>query len=190
MVIWCEHPVWSSAFQRMMPGELPHEHISRERRKARQFQTLVKGSMAVEWSDAHLLGGSTAGSSSWKAMQAERMLARKKVSGTTVAVEMPREHPSLSLPSHTQVANVIAKCLPLQSVEHFRKAFDSCCPPQTEVDYIPSPKARSCETETRTTEEEGPTAICSCSGGGCTGTTDACPSGAITCLSITATWRR
>ena len=127
--------------------------------------------------------------SCWKTMKVKRMLARKKVSGTTVAVGMLREHPSLSFPSHTQVANVIAKCLPLQSVEHFCKAFDSCCPP-TEVDYVPSPKARSCETDTRMTKEEGPTAICSCSGGGCTGTTDVCPSGAITCLSITATWRR
>jgi hypothetical protein len=41
-----------------------------------------------------------------------------------------RDHPSLSFPSHVQVAKVVAKCLPLRSVDPFLSKFESFVPPR------------------------------------------------------------
>ena len=45
-------------------------------------------------------------------------------------VDFLREHPSLSFASHVQVAKVIAKCLPLRSVDPFLSKFEYFVPPR------------------------------------------------------------
>ncbi len=58
------------------------------------------------------------------------MKAARKMIRETKGLEIGLfcEDPSLSLASHNQVANVIAKCLPLQSVAPFRFMFNMKVP--------------------------------------------------------------
>ena len=58
-------------------------------------------------------------------------LARKTIVETEGLHEVGflRDHPSLSFASHVQVAKVIAKCLPLRSVDPFLSKFESFVPP-------------------------------------------------------------
>ncbi|KAI2492940.1 hypothetical protein MHU86_21618 [Fragilaria crotonensis] len=124
---WRQRPVRSGVFQRTLPGELSRVIIVATKvrsvptgdAKVKKTRTLkaVKATKQIiretEGLDVDLL---RAGRRSWKTVKAARKTLKE--SGA-LSGPLLRQHPSLALASHNQVANVIAKCLPLQSVEAF-----------------------------------------------------------------------
>jgi hypothetical protein len=143
---WRQRPVRSGVFQRTLPGELSRAIIVARKVPSAatgnskdsccpqglsdcevQMKRTVNAAMKIfretEGLDVHLLCAKTR---TWNRVKA----ARKTIKETECSpVPLLRGHPSFSLARHTQVANVIAKCLPLQSVESFLCRFNSCRPP-------------------------------------------------------------
>ena len=95
-------------------------------RKTRTLKTVKAARQIIretEGSDVDLLRAKTR---SWKTVKAARKTLKESAG---LAGPLLRQHPSLSLASHNQVANVIAKCLPLRSVKAFLFQFNSFRPP-------------------------------------------------------------
>jgi hypothetical protein len=111
-------------------------------RTARTMKTVKAARQVIrdtEGLDVDLL---RAKSRSWKKVKS----ARKTIKDTVGLSSHPlllRQHPSLSLASHTQVANVIAKCLPLQSVERFLSKFNSFRPPPLQKQKKPRKRKKN-----------------------------------------------
>ena len=134
---WRERPVRArphGPFQRTLPGELSRAIIL-TRVNNRQSIPLMENAMSAsnatvgDTMEANAADGSIF--SKRKTSTRKRVKAARKIIKETKDLEIGllREHPSLSLASHNQVANVIAKCLPLQSVAPFMAMFNTFRPP-------------------------------------------------------------
>ena len=127
---WRKRPVRDSArrpFRRTLPGELSRSiivsRVSRDSSIPVTFGVSTATTVSVDITvDTDASGQVT---SRRRAKAARKAI--KEASGSKVG--LLREHPSLSLASHTQVANVIVKCLPLHSVDPFLLKFNSFRPP-------------------------------------------------------------
>ena len=128
---WRDRPVRASpcgAFRRTLPGELSREIIVAKVECGRFNSVLDKlnaTSLGKEIVDDTI---SSVCNSKWdtrKRVKAARDMIRK---GRALEGGLLREHHALSLASHTQVANVIAKCLPMRSVDPFLFMFNSFRP--------------------------------------------------------------
>jgi hypothetical protein len=135
---WRERPIRArphGPFQRTLPGELSRAIIL-ARVNNRQTIPLTENTMSVPIAT---LGGTTEADAAVSSnfpdqgtgrTRKEVKAARKIIKETKgLEIGLLREHPSLSMASHTQVANVIAKCLPLQSVAPFMVMFNNFRPP-------------------------------------------------------------
>lgn len=127
---WRKNPVRArehGPFGHTLPGELSRAIIGAR---------VMANSMPVSSTETH---ASNADSNclreehvhEWRASTRKEVKAARKMIRETEGLGVGgllREHPSLSLASHNQIANVIAKCLPLQSVAPFISMFDSFRP--------------------------------------------------------------
>ena len=148
---WRQRPVRSGVFQRTLPGELSRviivatkvQSVATGDAKVKKTRTLkaVKAARQIiretEGLDVDLL---RAGRRSWKTVKAARKTLKE---AGALSGPLLRQHPSLALASHNQVANVIAKCLPLQSVEAFLSKFNSCRPPPLQKQRKPRKRKKN-----------------------------------------------
>ena len=132
---WRERPVRACGrgpFQRTLPGELSRSIIVAQRIST-SAAMVGKNTDADDVANADYTDGSCLPEEHFqerKTTTRKTVKAARKIIRETKGLEvgMLREHPSLLLASHTQVANVIAKCLPLQSVTPFHFMFSTFLP--------------------------------------------------------------
>ncbi|KAI2505586.1 hypothetical protein MHU86_8828 [Fragilaria crotonensis] len=121
---WRERPIRArphGPFQRTLPGELSRAIIL-ARVNNRQTIPLTENTISVPIAT---LGGTTEADAAVGSNFPDQETGRTRKETKGLEIGLLREHPSLSMASHTQVANVIAKCLPLQSVAPFMVMFNN-----------------------------------------------------------------